>query len=70
MSDNTELLDALMDCTCDAEVKVMDAYPYNPPDPRMRVIFACSGCGKMVSLDGPISKVYDVKMIETVREID
>lgn len=67
---NEEIIDSIMDCDCDAEIRVMDSYLFEDPegpDTRLRIIFVCTGCGKMVSTTGSIDEIADIYMTQKVR---
>lgn len=71
---NDRILDSVMGCDCDAEIKVMDSYLYEDPmndyTTHTKTIFVCTGCGKMVSVSGEVNEVADISMVAKVREIE
>lgn len=63
-----ETIDILMGCNCMCDVKILDSYLYETDyNTRMKIIFICTGCGKMVSASGNVDEIADVKMAERVR---
>lgn len=72
---NERILDSVMGCDCDAEIKVMDSYLYEDQTSddyttRTKTIFVCTGCGKMVSISGDVDEIADISMVAKVRELE
>lgn len=56
---NDDELDELMGCECDCPVVPHDVYF---KDGRLVVVFACTGCGKKVMVEGTIEDIYDIEI--------
>lgn len=51
-------LNSMMQCDCDDPVHAQD---FDVTPDRIEVMLVCDGCGKMVSVEGPIETVSDVR---------
>lgn len=69
------VLDWVMGCECDAEIRVVDSYLYRNSTSdnyvtRTKNICVCTGCGKMISISGKIDEIADISMVSKVREYE
>ena len=72
---NERILDSVMGCDCDAEIKVMDSYLYEDQTSddlatRIQTIFVCTGCGKMVSVSGEVDEIADISIVAKIRDME
>lgn len=72
---NERILDSVMGCDCDAEIKVMDSYLYEDQTSddyttRTKTTFVCTGCGKMVSVSGEVDEIADISMVAKIRDME
>lgn len=64
-----ENVDQIMGCHCDALVSLIDSYV----DKRytiIRSVFRCQGCGKMVEIEGKLTRIMDIDQVEKIRNIE
>lgn len=59
-----EKLDYLVGCHCNSEVQSIN---YNISDNRIEILLVCSGCGRIVSVSGPIDEISDITLKKTPR---
>lgn len=59
-----EKLDYLIGCHCSSEVRSID---YNISATHIELFLVCSGCGRMVSVSGPITEVADITLTKEPR---
>ncbi len=52
-------IDVLMNCDCDCPIVIRDAYFRS--NHTLTTNWACTGCGKEISIDSQIINVYDVE---------
>ena len=72
---NERILDSVMGCDCDSEIKVMDSYLHEDQTSddlatRIKTIFVCTGCGKMVSVSGEVNEIADISMVAKIRDTE
>lgn len=72
---NESILDSIMGCDCDSEIKVMDSYLHEDQTSddlatRIKTIFVCTGCGKMVSVSGEVDEIADISMVAKIRDME
>ena len=72
---NERILDSIMGCDCDSEIKVMDSYLHEDQTSddlatRIKTIFVCTGCGKMVSVSGEVDEIADISMVTKIRDME
>lgn len=61
-----ENVDRLMGCHCDALVSVVDSYVDHEFN-VLRSVFRCQGCGKMVEIEGRVTRIFDIDQVLKVR---
>lgn len=64
-----ENVDQVMGCHCDALVSLVDSY-VDHGFHILRSVFRCQGCGKMVEIEGKLTRIYDVDQVLKVRTME
>lgn len=64
-----ENVDQIMGCHCDAMISLIDSY-VDSGFHILRSVFRCQGCGKMVEIEGRLTRIYDVDQVLRIRKTE